>query len=194
MTSKETLLSTSKETLLSTSKKTLLSTSKETLLSTSKETLLPSKETLLSASKETLPNNNIYIIYNNNIYNNFSDKKENIYRQFDNLSLSEKEFEKLNKFYKKEDIDSVLDAIENYRNNKKYKKLYLTALTWLKNKFKEKRVFTKNLTLEEARKYRNNVLLDKLYEIAMSEIVEESIDYDIFVSIYKSMLKITVDK
>lgn len=57
---------------------------------------------------------------------------ENVYRKFNHLSISLTEFEKLKNEFTQQKIDSVLDAIENYKNNKNYKSLYLTAKTWLK--------------------------------------------------------------
>jgi hypothetical protein len=63
---------------------------------------------------------------------NDSDNK-NIYRRFAHLSLSEEEYIKLNKDYTKQQIDRILDSIENFAKNKKYKSLYLTAKNWLKD-------------------------------------------------------------
>ena len=60
----------------------------------------------------------------------------NEYRKFKHLSISEIEFNKLNKTYSSESINDILDKIENYKNNKKYNSLYLTALNWLKKENK----------------------------------------------------------
>ena len=75
---------------------------------------------------KTEANNN----YNNNI-------NYNIYRSFAHLSISEEEFNKLLQDYKKEEIDSILDQIENYAQNKKFKSLFLTAKNWLKRDFNQ---------------------------------------------------------
>lgn len=63
-------------------------------------------------------------------------KEDNIYREFDHLKITESEFEKLlGCNYTKDEVDSVLDSIENYKGNSKYKSLYLTANKWLKNQY-----------------------------------------------------------
>ena len=58
--------------------------------------------------------------------------KDNIYRSFVHLSITDIEVEKLKKpGYTIQQIDSILDAIENFKGNNKYTSLYLTAKKWL---------------------------------------------------------------
>ena len=66
------------------------------------------------------------------------EKEKDIYRSFKHLSISNEEYLKLLEKYSKEEIDQTLDDIENYKNNKKYTSLYLTANKWLKKSQEEK--------------------------------------------------------
>jgi len=79
------------------------------------------------------------------------ESKIEIYRKFKHLEITQEEFEKLNITYSKEVIDDVLDSIENFKDNKKYNSLYLTANKWLKKE---------NIKTIEKPKINFNSLLD----------------------------------
>lgn len=64
----------------------------------------------------------------------------NKYRAFAHLSISNDEFKKLEIDYTKQQIDNALDSIENYKDNKKYKSLYLTCKNWLSKEPKKHEV------------------------------------------------------
>lgn len=62
--------------------------------------------------------------------------KEIIYKSFSHLEISKEENQKLIDLgYKQNEIDSIYESIENYKNNTKYKSLYLTAKNWLEKKY-----------------------------------------------------------
>ncbi len=69
---------------------------------------------------------------------------KDIYRSFAHLSITNADVEKLLDKYTINEIDDVLDSIQNFKGNKKYTSLYLTANKWLsKNK--------KTIEIEEPR-------------------------------------------
>jgi hypothetical protein len=62
--------------------------------------------------------------------NNITNKQ--IYKSFSALSITIEEVEKLKQLgYTQIQIDEILESIENYKGNTKYKSLYLTAKKWL---------------------------------------------------------------
>ncbi len=71
-----------------------------------------------------------------------------IYKSFAHLSMSVEQFKKLNADYSEQQINSVLESIENFKQNTKYKSLYLTAKNWLK---KEPKLDEDKLTLKAKR-------------------------------------------
>lgn len=80
-------------------------------------------------------------------------REEDIYRRIKHLKLTVEEFNKLEKKYTKEEIDSILDDIENYKNNKNYTSLYLTANKWLKKSKEEKKSKLDENGLTERQRY-----------------------------------------
>lgn len=65
--------------------------------------------------------------------NNNDNNKNNIYRAFAHLKITMAEKDKIiDSGYTINQLDDVLDQIENFAGNKKYKSLNLTARNWLK--------------------------------------------------------------
>jgi len=62
---------------------------------------------------------------------------KDIYKSFAHLSISVVEYKKLCDEYGDVNTNDILESIENFKNNTKYKSLYLTAKNWLKKLPKE---------------------------------------------------------
>lgn len=71
------------------------------------------------------PNVNVNVNVNDNV-------NEKVYRRFAHLHINFDDYEKLVNEYDKQQVNDILDQIENYKGNTKYKNLYLTAKNWLK--------------------------------------------------------------
>ena len=111
--------------------------------------------TLLSKYKLLEVNKDLVSPLQGAIYKDKDKDKDSltIYRTFKHLKISENEFNCLiESGYSKVQIDTILDAVENHKNNKNYTSLYLTSLNWLKKQFpevKEKKAQPKPMTDEE---------------------------------------------
>jgi hypothetical protein len=94
---------------------------------------------------------------NVNVNVNDNEKDINIYRKFNHLKLSIEDFDKLRIEYSADQINNVLDSIENYKQNKSYSSLYLTAKNWLKRDVQKNEVETSD---------------DRLYKNVMAQIAK----------------------
>jgi len=104
-------------------------------------------QNIANDSKRIKPIANIAVSVNDNV----SVSVKDIYRSFAHLSISEAEVKKLLDKHTITQINNVLNDIENYKGNTKYKSLYLTAVKWLQ----KNEPTTEGISPEEikARKY-----------------------------------------
>tara|TARA_R100001463_G_scaffold70797_1_gene124454 strand:- start:1917 stop:2486 length:570 start_codon:yes stop_codon:yes gene_type:complete len=92
--------------------------------------------------KRSKPEANVNVNVNVNDNVNVNEK---VYRKFSHLQINLDDYNKLISEYNEQQVNDILDQIENYKGNTKYKNLYLTAKNWLKRD---------NLTTEKNEKKR----------------------------------------
>ena len=77
-------------------------------------------------------------------------KGKEIYREFDHLSLTVIEFERLQKDgYTKHQIDHVISKIENYKKKNNYTSLNLTIRDWIKKEYPQQKSSTEDLPIDQ---------------------------------------------
>jgi len=144
-----------------TSLKRLKSTNEITIKTTSKYTVITvvSYDSFQSANKQ-LTNKQQTTNKQLTTTKEGKERKEGkeVYRAFAHLSISVTEYNKLFEFWTKEQINEIMDRIENYKNNTKYKSLYLTAKNWLKSEPKKIKQPKQDVSEVEAWELNNNNL------------------------------------
>lgn len=124
------------------------SLSVERRLTERNEKSLKARESVLKRWNKTKKDTNVLqtnydsnTIKERKVKENKENKENKIYKSFAHLSITILDFDKLvESGYSKNQIDNVLESIENYANNKKYKSLYLTAKKWLAKEQKQTQV------------------------------------------------------
>jgi len=77
-------------------------------------------------------------------YSKAEESKGDVYRKFDHLRITIEENNKLIGLgYTQDQINVIYDKISNFKQNTKYKSLYLTSLDWLKREFGNKSIKNK---------------------------------------------------
>lgn len=130
--------------LISTNEITIETTNKFTVITVANYESYQSKEKELTSktptNKQTNNKQANQQITTNKNNKELKEETKEIYRRFDHLSISNKEFDELNKTYTKQQIDDILDSIQNYRKNGSYSSLYLTAGKWLKKEYQNQQI------------------------------------------------------
>jgi len=111
-----------------------------------KQQMLTSVESVEQSSTNPTVNVNDNVNVNVNVNDNVIN---NIYREFKHLKITVEEYQKLKDKFIGENIDQILDDIENYKNNKNYTSLYLTANKWLTKRVSEKGLDKNGLTKKQ---------------------------------------------
>lgn len=112
-------------------------------------------------------------------------KKDLPFISFDHLSMSKVEYDTLCEMYSKEKVDDIVNRIKNYKKNKKYVSLYLTARRWLDNDRKREfdymsNVSQKDLFFQEQESQNQDVFIndaDNTQEQTKTYSIKEAADF-----------------